>query len=104
MKASIKKVPEKNSANVKPELSSEDAVIASEIRYRRLFEAAKDGILILDAETGKIIDVNPYLIDLLGYWKEYFIEKEIWETRIFKGYSCQQRKIFRITAEGICPL
>ena len=50
---------------------------ASEIRYRRLFESAKDGILILDAETGMIIDVNPFLIDLLGYAKKDFTEKSI---------------------------
>jgi PAS domain S-box-containing protein len=40
---------------------------SSEIRYRRLFEAARDGILILDAENGKIVDVNPFLMELLGY-------------------------------------
>jgi len=56
---------------------------ASEARYRRLFESAKDGILILDAETGKIVDVNPFLIDLLGYSKEEFIEKSIWEIGAF---------------------
>ncbi len=39
----------------------------SEIRYRRLFESARDGILILDAVTRKITDVNPYMIELLGY-------------------------------------
>ena len=53
----------------------EEALVASEIRYRRLFESAKDGILILDAKTGKIMDVNPFLIDLLGYSKKDFIEK-----------------------------
>ena len=42
----------------------------SELRYRRLFEAAQDGILILDAETGAITDVNPFLIKLLGYSRE----------------------------------
>lgn len=42
----------------------------SEDRYRRLFETTKDGILILDAETGMINDVNPFLIELLGYSKE----------------------------------
>jgi len=36
-------------------------------RYRRLFETAKDGILILNAENGMIVDVNPYLIEMLGY-------------------------------------
>lgn len=57
---------------------------ASEARYRRLFESAKDGILILDAETGKIIDVNPFLIDLLDYTKEEFIEKSIWQIGAFQ--------------------
>ena len=38
----------------------------SELRYRRLFEAAQDGILILDARTGTVIDVNPFLLTLLG--------------------------------------
>lgn len=57
---------------------------ASEIRYRRLFESAKDGILILDAETGKIVNVNPFLIDLLGYSKEEFVEKSIWEIGSFQ--------------------
>ena len=44
-----------------------DALEASELRYRRLFETAQDGILILDGQTGRIIDVNPFLLDLLEY-------------------------------------
>lgn len=59
-------------------------VLASELRYRRLFESARDGILILDAETGEIDDVNPFLIKLLGYSREEFIEKELWEVGAFK--------------------
>ncbi len=51
----------------------------SEARYRRLFETAKDGILILDATTGQITDVNPFLIELLGYTHEEFLEKKLWE-------------------------
>ena len=62
----------------------EDTLNLSETRYRRLFESAKDGILILDSETGKIVDVNPFLIDLLGYSKEEFIEKSIWEIGAFQ--------------------
>src|SRR4029079_18407571 len=46
---------------------AEAAVKHSEVRYRRLFEKAKDGILILDAATGKVIDVNPFMTALLGY-------------------------------------
>lgn len=62
-----------------------DTLTASEVRYRSLFESAKEGILILDAKTGKIIDLNPFLIELLGYSKEEFIEKEIWKIRFFKN-------------------
>lgn len=61
----------------------------SEMRYRRLFESAKDGILILDAVSGKVIDVNPYLTHLLGYSKEELLDREIWGIDAFKniGYS-----------------
>src|SRR6202030_1073866 len=45
---------------------AERALTASEVSYRRLFEAAKDGILILDVDTGRITNVNPFLVELLG--------------------------------------
>jgi two-component system CheB/CheR fusion protein len=61
----------------------EDKLVASENRYRRLFESAKDGILILEADTGCIIDVNQFLIDLLGYSKDQFISKSIWDIGFF---------------------
>ena len=51
----------------------------SEIRYRRLFESARDGILILDAATRKITDVNPFMVKLLGYPRGQFLGKELWE-------------------------
>ena len=62
-----------------------------ERRYRRLFEAAQDGILILNADTGMIVDVNPFLIEMLGYSKEQFIKKNIWDISAFKNidYSKQ---------------
>ncbi|MHB8708220.1 MAG: HD domain-containing phosphohydrolase [Desulfuromonadales bacterium] len=63
---------------------AEQPLINSELRYRRLFEAAQDGILTLNAETGLINDVNPYLIDMLGYSREEFVEKKLWEVGAFK--------------------
>jgi diguanylate cyclase (GGDEF)-like protein/PAS domain S-box-containing protein len=56
----------------------------SEIRYRRLFEASQDGILILDANTGMITDVNPYLINMLGFSREEMVTKKLWEVGAFK--------------------
>ena len=62
----------------------------SELRYRRLFEAAQDGILILDAETGAITDVNPFLIQMLGYTREELLEKRLWEVGAFKDIEASK--------------
>jgi len=63
---------------------SEERLRASELRYRRLFETAKDGILILDAKTGTITDANPFLINLLGYSLEELLGATLWEIGPFK--------------------
>jgi PAS domain S-box-containing protein len=63
---------------------AQEALRASEVRYRRLFESAKDGILILDEDNGQIVDANPYLVELLDYSKEELLGKELWEIGIFK--------------------
>ena len=60
-----------------------EALRASESRYRRLFETAQDGILLLNADTAQIEDVNPYLIDLLGYSRAEFLGKKLWEVGAF---------------------
>ncbi|MFL6546692.1 MAG: PAS domain S-box protein, partial [Candidatus Udaeobacter sp.] len=57
---------------------------ASEIRYRRLFESALEGILILDAVTQKITDANPFMVELLGYSRDEVLGKELWEIGLFK--------------------
>lgn len=72
---------------------SEQASIAvrySEMRYRRLFESAKDGILILDAETGMIVDVNPFLIEMLNFTKDQFLGKKVWELGFFRDIIANQ--------------
>ncbi len=56
----------------------------SEVRYRRLFEAAQDGILLLNANTAQIDDVNPFMIQMLGYTHEEFLGKKLWELGAFK--------------------
>lgn len=81
----------KKETNKKRRLS----LLGSEIRYRRLFESAHDGILILNSETGQITDVNPFLIDLLGYSKEEFLNKKLWEVGAFKNIKAS-RDVFKI--------
>ena len=68
----------------------EPSLEVSELRYRRLFEAAQDGILILDARTGAITDVNPFLIDMLGYSRDEFIDKKLWEVGAFKDIQASK--------------
>ena len=81
--ASIKMAFKLFEARVKERMTDKD-LQASEMRYRRLFESAKDGILILDAMTAQIVDVNPFLIEMLGYSYEGFIGKKIWEIGTFR--------------------
>ncbi len=57
----------------------------TEARYRRLFETAQDGILVLDADSGQVVDANPYMQILLGYSLDEFMGKKLWEIGPFKG-------------------
>ena len=75
---------------------SEEALLVSELKYRRLFEAAKDGILILDYETGTVVDVNPFLIQLLGLKQEEILGKKIWELGFFKDVAANQANFLEL--------
>ncbi len=57
----------------------ERALKVSETRYRRLFESAKDGIFLLNQESGKVVDVNSSLVAMLGHPSSEFLGKPIWE-------------------------
>jgi PAS domain S-box-containing protein len=73
---------------------AEAAMRDSEVRYRRLFQTAKDGILILDSDTGKVIDANPFMTALLGYSHEEFLGKELWEIGLFRDIK-ESRAAYR---------
>ncbi|VVB75916.1 Methanogenesis regulatory histidine kinase FilI [Candidatus Tiddalikarchaeum anstoanum] len=71
------------------------ALTFSEVRYRRLFEAARDGIFILDYETGKIVDVNPYMTEMLGFTHNELIGEKLWDLGYFKDIIAS-RAAFKI--------
>src|ERR1700681_5087372 len=79
--------------------SLELALEVSELRYRRLFETAQDGILILDADSGKIIDVNPFLLDLLDYPFESVIGLQLWEIGLFEDIAANQAAFEKLQTE-----
>ncbi len=80
----------KKGAAKKADMEDVQNIKTSELRYRRLFEAAQDGILLLDAETGMITDVNPFLVKMLGYTREEFVEKKLWEVGAFQDVEASQ--------------
>jgi len=71
----------------------------SEIRYRRLFETAQDGILILDAATRKITEANPFMVELLGYSRSELLGQELWEIGLLKDVKAS-RLAFRELKEN----
>ena len=84
---------------------AEEALQASETRYRRLFETAQDGILILDGNTGEIDDVNPFLIDMLGYTYKDFLGKRLWELGAFKDAKASKKSLCRhCSVNGVYPV
>ena len=70
--------------------AAERALIESEVRYRRLFQSAKDGILILDAHTGKIIDANGFMSALVGLEAHELLGKELFEIGMFADESANK--------------
>lgn len=89
MKETIKQTKSIN-RGLRHRSSAAPSLINSELRYRRLFEAAQDGILILDAETGMINDVNPYLIKMLGYSRAEFVKKKLWQVGAFQDIEASK--------------
>jgi PAS domain S-box-containing protein len=87
-------------ATEKAERRTEQATHDSELSYRRLFEAAKDGILILDADTGRISDVNPFLMEMLGFSHGELVGTPIWELGPFRDIVCNKAKFEQLRQQG----
>jgi PAS domain S-box-containing protein len=81
-------------------MQAERKMHESEVRYRRLFETAKDGILILDANTLEILDANPFLTELLGYAHAEFLGKELWQIGLFGDKQASQAACHVLREKG----
>jgi PAS domain S-box-containing protein len=76
------------------------ALRVSELSYRRLFEAARDGILILEIEEGRITDVNPFLTELLGFSHAEMVGQTVGELSPFKDIESNQAMLERLQKNG----
>ena len=81
-------------------LRADQALIDSEAQYRSLFESAQDGILIVDAETRQILDVNPFLLDLLGFSREEYLGKKLWEVGAFQDSEASKLAFLELQQRG----
>jgi len=93
MKTNVLKSPKKTANQAGKHVPEEywaEALRLSELRYRRLFETAQDGILILNAVTGEITDVNPFLLDLLDYPFDELRGRKLWDIGEFKDIAANR--------------
>ncbi|OUJ19548.1 Signal transduction histidine kinase containing several PAS domain and REC domain [Methanonatronarchaeum thermophilum] len=72
----------------------------SEERYRRLFETAQDGMLILDSSSGEINDANPYIQELLNYNKQELVGKKLWEIGREQDIDENKKRFQKLVDEG----
>ena len=79
---------------------NEQALQFSELRYRRLFEAARDGILILESDTGRISDVNPFLVVMLGFSHDELVGTPVWELGPVKDRASNKAKFLQLQQNG----
>lgn len=78
---------------------TENRVRVSEVRYRRLFEAAHDGVLLLDPGTRKITDANPFMTTLLGYTRDQLVGMELFEIGLLKDEAASQQMFEKLKQE-----
>jgi PAS domain S-box-containing protein len=81
-------------------ITAEHDLKTSERQYRRLFETSRDAILILDADTGRIIDANPFIQDLLGYPMDYFAGKKFWDLDFIRDKSFARKAFHDLETNG----
>ncbi len=65
----------------------EEALQVTATRYRSLFETTREGVLILDGNTGQILDVNPALVEMTGYSRAQLLEKKLWDLGAFRDVA-----------------
>ena len=72
----------------------------SEIQYRRLFDTAGDGILVVDAATGIVTDANPFLLEMLGYGRDELLGRRLWKIGVFKDRALAESIFASLHIEG----
>ncbi len=86
--------------DVTERLQSQAEIRASEIRYRRLFEALHEGILLVDPVSRRITEANPCAQALLGYEREELVGKELWQVGLLDGEPRSHAAFRKLQLDG----
>ena len=81
-------------------ISTEKELKKSELKYRRLFQTARDGILIVDGDTGEITDANASIVDMWGYPLEYFVGRHLWDLGFLKNESLTKNAFVKLKTDN----
>jgi two-component system CheB/CheR fusion protein len=79
---------------------AQEEMRSAEARYRRLFETAREGIWTFDAKSGEVLDVNPFLVELLGYSREELVGKRVWELPVHSDPENVRRRFTSLRQSG----
>ena len=93
-------VREQRSSDKNTNLDLDKKLKESEIRYRRLFETAKDGILILDFGAGNILEANPFIVNIIDYPLADIIGKKLWEIGLFSNKEESEQAFIELKTNG----
>ncbi len=72
-----------------------------EERFRRLFETAKDGLLLLNKQTGNIVEVNKSITDMLGYSSKEIVGKMVQDVGLLKDINDFSETILELLQAGV---
>jgi two-component system CheB/CheR fusion protein len=73
---------------------------AAEVRYQRLFESARDGIVLVDAISAEILDLNPFTERLLGFPKGELVGRKLWEIEPTANVPTLREVLERVRDQG----
>jgi len=74
---------------------------AAEARYRRVFDSARDGIVLVSAASGEITDVNPFTEQLLGYPRDELVGRNLWEIEPLRNLPGMRAAFEQIRDRGV---
>jgi len=78
----------------------EHALRHSEERYRRLFETAHDGILIVEPQTGRIVEANPFMTTLTGRARAELVGTLLWNIGPVFDTAASKEQFAALKAHG----